>query len=305
MARRRQSGAAEDLMDLVAMLPWWAGLVLAFACYWVLHEVAVRPIAADDSTQVGGMITAAFWQGLATAGQYVLPLICLAGAFISAARRRRRRSLFENASTSDSEGVLNAMSWQQFELLVGEGFRRRGYFVKEVGGGGADGGVDLVLIKAGKKSFVQCKQWKSAKVGVSTIRELYGVMTAERAEGGFVITSGRFTPDAVAFAKKCNIRLMDGPALMKLLREARSSKMACATQPSHQYAVPETPAPTSSGANLNQPPAPTPMQTPACPKCGKAMLRRIAKQGAHAGKAFWGCPDYSSGCRGIRAINGP
>lgn len=59
------------------------------------------------------------------------------------------------------------MSWQQFETLVGEGFRRRGYSVKETGGGGPYGSVDLVLSKNGEKTLVQCKQWKAFKVGVS------------------------------------------------------------------------------------------------------------------------------------------
>ncbi|MBC7601596.1 MAG: restriction endonuclease, partial [Ramlibacter sp.] len=29
MARRKKTSPAEDLMDLVAMLPWWAGVGLA------------------------------------------------------------------------------------------------------------------------------------------------------------------------------------------------------------------------------------------------------------------------------------
>lgn len=114
------------------------------------------------------------------------------------------------------------MSWQQFETLVGEGFQRRGGRVKETGGGRPDGGVDLVLSKDGEKTLVQCKQWKAFKVGVSTVRELYGVMAADGAAAGFVVTSGRFTQEAVAFAAGRNIHLMDGAALMKLLKEAKA-----------------------------------------------------------------------------------
>src|SRR5258708_15004030 len=120
----------------------------------------------------------------------------------------------------DTGGIF--MSWREFETLVGEGFRRRGYSVKETGGGGPDGGVDLVLSKDGEKTLVQCKQWKAFKVGVSTVRELYGVMAADGAAAGFVVTSGRFTQEAVAFAAGRNIHLMDGAALMKLLKEAKA-----------------------------------------------------------------------------------
>jgi four helix bundle suffix protein len=40
-------------------------------------------------------------------------------------------------------------------------------------------------------------------------------------------------------------------------------------------------------------------EAPDCPDCGKPMRKRIAKQGANAGKAFWGCSGYPD-CRGIR-----
>ena len=37
---------------------------------------------------------------------------------------------------------------------------------------------------------------------------------------------------------------------------------------------------------------------PKCPKCGKQMIKRTAKNGANAGHDFWGCSDYPS-CKGI------
>jgi four helix bundle suffix protein len=41
---------------------------------------------------------------------------------------------------------------------------------------------------------------------------------------------------------------------------------------------------------------------PICPLCGKAMRRRTAKQGPHAGQAFWGCSGYPE-CKGTRAMS--
>lgn len=304
MARRRKSSTAEDLMDLVALLPWWAGVALALVSYWVLHAIATRPLpAAQSAQQIGQLATTAIWQGLATGGQYLLPMICLFGAVMSAVHRQRRRALFDTTSASSSADALQDMSWQQFELLVGEGFRRRGYAVKEVGGGGADGGVDLVLTKAGEKSFVQCKQWKAFKVSVSTVRELYGVMAAHGAAGGFVVTSGRFTQEATAFANGRNIRLIDGPALMQLLREARR-KTEASSSPS-KAAVPQPTAASArsaESAGVAQAMEPTVSAHPLCPKCDKPMVRRVAKRGVAAGKAFWGCSEFSAGCRGTREI---
>jgi four helix bundle suffix protein len=42
--------------------------------------------------------------------------------------------------------------------------------------------------------------------------------------------------------------------------------------------------------------------TPACPLCGKGMRRRTAKQGPHAGRAFWGCSGYPE-CKGTRSMS--
>lgn len=146
MARRRKSSTAEDLVDIVAMLPWWVGVALAFFAYFMLHRVAAQQvITAGQPGQVGTLVTQTIWKSFATIGQYALPLICIAGAGISAWRRRERTALVHNVVHSDSADALNGMTWQQFEQLVGEAFRLQGYTVAEFGGGGADGGVDLVL----------------------------------------------------------------------------------------------------------------------------------------------------------------
>ena len=39
---------------------------------------------------------------------------------------------------------------------------------------------------------------------------------------------------------------------------------------------------------------------PSCPLCGQPMRQRTARQGANAGRPFWGCTAYP-GCRGVRA----
>ena len=41
-----------------------------------------------------------------------------------------------------------------------------------------------------------------------------------------------------------------------------------------------------------------------CPKCGNAMVLRIARKGAHQGENFWGCSKFPS-CRGFLEYNVP
>jgi restriction system protein len=202
-------------------------VLLALISYLLLHAIAAQPVVpASQPGQMGAMITQTLWRTLATFGQYLLPLSCLAGAAMSAWRRKERQSHVGAVTQSTASDALHGMSWSEFEMLVGEGFRLQGYRVVETGGGGADGGVDLVLTRPGKnggeKFLVQCKQWRAFKVGVEVVRELYGVMAARGATGGFVVTSGRFTEDAFKFASGRNVALVDGPKLQPLLRQAQA-----------------------------------------------------------------------------------
>ena len=43
-------------------------------------------------------------------------------------------------------------------------------------------------------------------------------------------------------------------------------------------------------------------EVPQCPRCGMRMILRKARQGAHAGKPFWGCSEYPK-CRGTRTAD--
>jgi restriction system protein len=271
---RRRSNIVEDLIEITSKLPWWVDVVLAIAAYVWLHGIATSEVTAvAQPGKMGEFVGQSLFKTLATIGQYLLPFAFMVGAVMSAYGRSKRNKLHEQVANNPERAVLNDMSWQEFEALVGEAFRRKGYSVLDVGGGGADGGVDLVLLK-GKESFlVQCKQWKAYKVGVDVVRELYGVMAAKGATGGFVVTSGTFTDDAKAFASDQNIMLLDGKALHELIRGIN--------------------VPTSKPAQTTA--------TPTCPVCQSAMIKRTAKRGANVGNEFWGCSSYPA-CKGTRPV---
>lgn len=298
MARRKKTNAADDLVDVVAMLPWWAGLGLAMISYVLLHRVAAQVVVSPTQLgQMGSTVGQTIWKTFGSIGQYLVPLICLGGAAMSAWRRHERKKLVVDVAQSQASDALDGMSWREFEMLVGEGFRLQGYKVAETGGGGPDGGIDLVLTKPGKnggeKFLVQCKQWRAYKVGVDVVRELYGVMAAKGATGGFVVTSGRFTADAVEFASGRNVRLIDGPNLHKLLQQAKSDADQSPVMPA-QAAKPIRPAATPAARD-----SAAPKRTSSCPVCAKPMTRRTAKRGSNAGREFWGCTGYPA-CRGTR-----
>lgn len=202
-----------------------------------------------------------------------------------------------SACTSRRTPPLHTVSVPR--LLVGEAFRLQGYEVTELGGEGPDGGVDLVLRKGKEKFLVQCKQWKAFKVGVQVVRELYGVMAAKGAAGGFVVTSGSFTEDAMAFASGRNVNLVDGPKLFGLIQQAKAARGGQSGQVGRVDiagpARPVTPAQGTAFAAI----------AVTCPSCSSTMVRRVAKRGDNAGKPFWGCTRYPAGCRGTRPWDEP
>ncbi len=58
------------------------------------------------------------------------------------------------------------------------------------------------------------------------------------------------------------------------------------------------------GRELQDPTDRSDLKAPApnCPLCGKPLVVRSAKKGAHAGSQFWGCSAYPA-CHGTRAIH--
>ena len=223
MARRKQS-LFEDLIEAASIFPWWVGVASALVAYVISHYFAGQQVAVPtDIKGLGEFAGKQMWITLAMLGQYLVPAAFLIGAGVSAYGRRKRERLHDQAGAAANQSVLNDISWQEFEMLVGEAFRHRGFAVVETGGAGADGGVDLVLSRGTEKFLVQCKQWRALKVGVTTVRELYGVMAARGAAGGFVVTSGEFTKDAIAFASGRNIELLNGAKLATMIQEARRS----------------------------------------------------------------------------------
>ena len=288
MARKKDGDALGLVFEVAALLPWWAGTGLAAIAYVVLHRYATAEVAAVAVPgQVGQMVVGQVTKTLASIGQYIVPLLLLAGAVASFLGRRKRAGLIDDVASGKPSEALRGMSWRDFELLVGEAFRLQGYSVTETGGGGADGGIDLKLKKGNEVFLVQCKQWRAYKVSVAVVRELFGVMSAEGATGGFVVTSGIFTADAKAFAEGRNIDLIDGQALSVMVERAR----AAGTSGKNSKA---TAAATSAVFVMSK--------EPACPRCGGTMVKRIAKQGSNAGGAFWGCTAFPK-CRGVISID--
>jgi len=258
----------EDIFDMLRKLPWWVG-VSAAAAFWIAGSFLTAGMTKDAVQNALRPLFKFAFNGLA--------ILALVAAAVSAIQSLFRRKLLNRQSGMDS---LHSLSWREFEQLVGEAYRRQGYDVEETGGGGADGGVDLVLRGHGETVLVQCKQWRERQIGVEKVRELFGVVTAEGANRGILVTSGNFTNDAKSFKVGKPLTLVDGPALAQLVHDV---------QPARPAAKPVT--------SQNSTPTST-----ACPLCGSPMALRTAKRGANSGSSFYGCTRYPA-CKGTRSAN--
>ncbi len=269
--RGRRTSPLENLIELASRLPWWVGCTLAVVSFVVLHSLSGIELAQPTGLEQIGthagkrmVVTMAFF------GQFILPLAFGLGSLVSVVRGIKQRGRYAAVKGQSDPGALFDMTWQQFEGLVAEFFRRQGYTVVQTGGDGPDGGVDLVLTRDNDRYLVQCKQWKAYKVGVQTVRELYGIMAASGAAGGFLITAGEFTEEAKKFAQGLNIQMFNGPRLQRMIREMQE---------------PASQEPPSAYASTREP-------DPVCPSCGRAMVKRIARKGSHSGREFWGCSGF-------------
>ncbi|MDP3212191.1 restriction endonuclease [Methylotenera sp.] len=275
MARRKKTSPIEDLLAIASSINWKISLAIAILSYFFFHYFAIQVLpVATDLHSVTNSLPKQLFITFSKLLQYVVPVIFIIGACVSSFRTKNRIKLLDKQSGIES---IRDMSWQDFELLVGEAFRRKGFEVKEVGGGGADGGIDLILTKNGKKSIVQCKRWKTFSIGVPLIRELYGVMTSERANDCIFVSSGNYTAEARLFAEDKPIWLIDGSELLEMVAGVQ-------VQPNIK-----------KPSSYQQPVA----TSPECPLCGSVMVKRTARKGANAGNEFWGCSAYP-GCRGTR-----
>jgi restriction system protein len=248
MARRNES-----FLDLLTKSPWWMSVGLSIFSYMGLTYVLPQ-------TASHNLVFKSFAKGMPAIAPFV-SLVLLVPAVVSLTNSWRKRKLLD--SQRDLR-TIRSLSWREFEELVGEAYRRLGYTVKENSGSGPDGGVDLTLRKDGALVLVQCKQWRTMKVGVKTIRELYGVMTAKQASSGTAITSGTFTHEARLFAINKPIELVDGRGLAALVGHVQRKGVATESM----------------------------TETRTCPECGAQMVKRVARRGSHAGEAFWGCSAF-------------
>jgi restriction system protein len=130
-----------------------------------------------------------------------------------------------NAVSEELLETLSKVHPTTFEEIVLELLEAMGYGGKLGGiehtGGAGDFGIDGIVSmdRLGlEKIYVQAKRWKN-NVGSEVIQAFFGALAGRKARKGVLITTSKFTPQAIQFAKDVSdsLRLVDGTELTRLM----------------------------------------------------------------------------------------
>lgn len=211
MAKVKQKSIIETLISI----PWWIHLFLIAGI--LLSPSFINEYIYNNPNQILYVIN----KKIMPEFTWIISGFLFLFMLIQFLSRYKKRKLFFNEYDIEQ---LKRISWQDFELLVTETFKRDGYKVKEAGGAQADGGIDLEAYRGGQKIIVQCKHWKKTSVGVNIVREMFGVGIHEQASVVYIVTCGYFTKDAKEFAKGKAMRLVNGYQLLHWIDNIKNNK---------------------------------------------------------------------------------
>lgn len=200
-----------------------------------------------------------------------------------------------NKCRTDAEilgSAFHEMSWAEFERLLAIYFRDQGYEVNEVGIGGNDGGVDLVIRdKRGEKTAVQAKCYADHHlVPVQMVRELVAAKRNHDCILTLLVTTSDLTGPAKKEAEQFKVDYWHGALLDQKLhswgkwqpgKKGTGKKRELASAKKELSLACKEAAVTSSVT---------------C-KCGASMIKRKAK----SGEEFYGCTTFPA-CRHTKSL---
>jgi HJR/Mrr/RecB family endonuclease len=160
------------------------------------------------------------------AARYMPPLIAFAVAASATAlglairiclRRLRAAKLQQHGATLDT---IRQLSWHQFEALIAACYTSQGFAVAF--GTRVESCVPecVVVSRHRRRLLVHCKAFNAPVCDIGVVREANSLMASERANACAVVTAGRVTRDAHAWARRNRIQLISGRALENLVLRA-------------------------------------------------------------------------------------
>lgn len=308
MARRRNSGLAEDLLVLASRAPWWMGLLLAAIALIVLQLIAsieVRP--AGGPTGVGTLVLLQAVKTIASLLRWVLPPLLVVAAAVSYLKQRKNaeRNVQPTAATPAAiEEPSSAKLDAQWDIEI-----RKAY---------EDG--DAKAHAYGKpsewtKDVLSRMDWKRFEALSAAYYEHLG-FRAETVpcgpDGGVdvrIFRAGESHPTAIVQCKAWTSRPVGVKPVRELLgvmvhNQVESGVFLTTSEftneaidfaKGHRIALGTGDQLLAKFAALSDSPRMRLLEvategdwtTPSCPSCGTKMVRREG-----SGSAFWGCASF-------------
>lgn len=114
---------------------------------------------------------------------------------------------------------LYTMDPTEFEHLIADYFKKRGFIKAQVIGRTGDRGVDILVTNSeGELELVQCKRYrKNSNIGSAPIQRIDSYMRSRNAKKAWVVTTSDFTKDGIDEANITGVILVNGTKLIQSL----------------------------------------------------------------------------------------
>lgn len=180
----------KSLFAVLLRSPWWISLLIAV----LLGLVASALLPADY--RVAGALSG-------------FPFVVIAA--IAAQRQWRLPSA---ARVQQTQQATSAMAWPVFAALLEQSFQRSGFSVAPAKGEA----VDFSVQRQGRTMLVCARRWKSARIGIETLRALQAAREAAEAPQALCICLGELTDNARPYAAEHGITVWQAADLALALR---------------------------------------------------------------------------------------
>jgi restriction system protein len=118
---------------------------------------------------------------------------------------------------------LDESNWRDFETLFVAFHQLRGYSIGKLTG--PEGRV-WVLSGEGGKVLARCQPWHTRASDAQSVRDLHQMQLKEKAGCSVLISSGVYTGEALAYAERKPITLVDGTQCLELLPKLKEALAA-------------------------------------------------------------------------------
>lgn len=186
--------AKNSLFAVLMRKPWWLSVLIAAAL--ALLAAALLP----EKYKIVGALSV------------TLPLLVVAVLSV-----KRQWGLPSEAQQAQAVQALSTMAWPAFADLLEAGFKRDGYEVTRTKPAQA-AAVDFELTRQGRQTLVSARRWKSARVGLESLRSVQAAVASSEASDAILICLGELTDNARPYAAEHLIKVWQSVELAQLLK---------------------------------------------------------------------------------------